>query len=200
MHRPSAGIAVAGLSLSSGWRRLLGRPLTAWLLWVGLGGAFAQPDETLPARWTGRVTLVSDGDTLWVRPESPESSQRQPPLKLRLLGLDAPERCQAGGPAAHEALRSRVLGRTVQVETVGRDVYQRLLGRVWLESVGDGAPADVGAWLVSEGHAWSDRYRGDPGPYAAQEDAARNARRGLFADAAAQPPRRFRREHGRCED
>ncbi|WP_119154583.1 thermonuclease family protein [Caldimonas tepidiphila] len=169
------------------------------LLLCAVGGATPAQPPQLPSRWAGTVTGVSDGDTLWVRPDPPSG---QAPVKLRLIGIDAPERCQDGGREAGEALAARVLRARVQVEALGLDGWGRVLARV-LHGEERGPPgpaADVGAWLVSEGHAWNDRlHGGDGGLYAAQEQAARSAGRGLFADAAAVPPWRFRRAHGPCD-
>ncbi|MDO9315639.1 MAG: thermonuclease family protein [Burkholderiaceae bacterium] len=152
------------------------------------GQVAAKPDApTL----TGVVTRVSDGDTLWVRPNSDGKPLK--PIKLRLLGIDAPERCQAGGPAATAALTSHVLHRVVVVRTVGRDSYGRLLGDVHLQG------EDLGAWLVREGHAWSHRRFGVADVYAAEERDARMARRGLFADSGALEPRVFRKRNGPCD-
>jgi micrococcal nuclease len=143
-------------------------------------------------RFDGVVTRVSDGDTVWVLPSAQAGRPKPRPTKLRLVGLDAPEVCQAHGPQAAAALGSRVLGRAVTVRRRATDDYGRALGTLWLDG------QDVGAALVREGHAWSVRYHGDPGPYAVEEGAARSARRGLFALAAPEPPREFRRRHGPC--
>ncbi len=134
---------------------------------------------------SGVVTHVTDGDTLWVRP------QGHAPVKVRVQGIDAPERCQAWGPQAREALAARVLHRQVQVRTRAKDDYHRTIGTVELDG------QDVAAWLVREGHAWSQRYRRSLGPYAAEEAEARQLHRGLFA-AAAIEPRDFRKAHGPC--
>ncbi len=164
------------------------------LLCVAVAGAagWACADET---RFDGVVVRVSDGDTVWVRPAAPAGDGRRPwPVKLRLVGLDAPERCQAHGAEAGAALAGRVQGRPVTVRRRATDEHGRALGTLWLDG------EDVGAWLVAEGHAWSARYRGDPGPYAPQERDARDARRGLFAAVSApREPWHFRREHGPCE-
>ncbi len=135
----------------------------------------------------GVVTRVPDGDTLWVQPD--DAARR--PLKLRLRGIDAPELCQHWGVQARDALAARVLRRHVSVEVRTRDDYGRALGALRVDG------ADVSAELVSRGHAWSARWRGS-GPYLRQEQAAREARRGLFADPAAIEPRQFRRMHGPC--
>ena len=135
----------------------------------------------------GVVTRVWDGDTLWVRPDGDGK-----PVKLRLQGLDAPESCQAGGPQATAALKSRVLGQRVQVQAKATDTYQRRVVNVSF------AGEDVGAWMVSQGHAWSYGFRYHAGRYAAEEHAARAAGRGLFADPHAIEPRIFRKQHGKC--
>ncbi|MBX3604289.1 MAG: thermonuclease family protein [Piscinibacter sp.] len=142
--------------------------------------------RALPGEVSGQVTRVSDGDTVWVRVEN------RAMLKLRLAGLDAPERCQRWGPAARAALTSRVLHRPVKIATQARDMHGRTIGTLAVDG------EDVGAWLVEQGHAWNQRYRGRRGPYADQEQRARAARRGLFADAQAEAPRDFRRRHGLC--
>lgn len=135
--------------------------------------------------FSGVVTHVTDGDTLWVRPADGR------PVKVRLQGIDAPERCQAWGPQARDALAARVLHRQVQVRPRAKDSYHRTIGSV--ESDGQ----DVAAWLVAEGHAWSQHYRKSLGPYAAQEVQARRLGRGLFASPAVEP-REFRKAHGPC--
>jgi micrococcal nuclease len=157
------------------------RPLLVLLLALSVASISA-PAWAL----TGVVTHVTDGDTLWVRTDAGTR------LKLRLQGLDAPERCQAWGPQARDALAARVMHRQVDVQTKARDDYQRTIARVTLQG------EDVGAWMVGEGHAWSARFRRSPGPYATQEATARAARRGLFAQLDAVEPRAFRKAHGPC--
>lgn len=156
---------------------------TAW--WAVAWALLASP--AVPAM-NARATRVSDGDTLWVRPADGGAY-----LKLRLKGIDAPEICQAGGVAARDALRDAVAGVLLEVEPLGRDAWGRALARVRVQG------ADLGARLVRDGQAWSDRFQGDPGPYAAEEAAARAARVGLHAQAGAQRPRDFRQHHGPCE-
>lgn len=138
--------------------------------------------------WLGEVTHVSDGDTLWIK-----AGRGVAPSKVRLLGLDAPELCQAGGVAARAALQALVANKPVQVAVNFQDSYGRDLARLQVDG------RDVGAALVSAGHAWSSRWRGSLGPYAVQEASARAARLGLFADPAALPPRDFRKLHGPCD-
>ena len=155
----------------------------ALVLALGLGLSCAA------AAWEGTVTHVTDGDTVWVRPDVGGGR----PVKLRLDGIDAPERCQAWGPQASTALAARVLRQRVEVEGRAVDDHGRLLGRLVLGG------EDLGAWMVQQGHAWSYRYRRSLGPYAEQERQARAQGLGLHADPAAEEPRWFRRDHGPCD-
>lgn len=140
------------------------------------------------------MTHVTDGDTLWVRPASGGN-----PVRIRIDGVDAPEICQTYGMVSRKALLARLTRQTVTVQATRRDSFGRLLARVSVTQKVKGS-ADVGEWLVREGHAWSYRYRRDSGPYAAQQAAARAARKGLFANARPEEPRDFRKRHGACDD
>ena len=137
--------------------------------------------------WSGVVTQVVDGDTVHVR-----ATPNAEPRSVRILGIDAPESCQPHGREATQALQAMALGRTVWVAVTQQDDYGRDLAVLHL------GRDDIGQQLVMAGHAWSYRFKQDRGPYAAQELQARQARRGLFADAAAQYPGKFRRQHGPC--
>lgn len=147
----------------------------------------AQPPAPDPA---GVVTRIVDGDTLWVMLPDPAA----PPLVVRLDGIDAPERCQAGGAEAADALKAVALGRNVVLKVKARDDHGRLVARV----LRDGE-FDVGDRLVRDGQAWSARFRHDRGPYVAQERMAVALKRGVHADGNALQPREFRRRHGPCE-
>lgn len=177
-------IAQTAIELIANWwanRWLLGaRVMAACLL---LAGTPAHADRP----WRGVVTYTVDGDTLWVRPASGGK-----PRKIRLDGIDAPEICQRGGAASREALKKQLLGQTVTVSIRRYDDYGRALARIDLKG------QDVGGQMVASGHAWSYRFRRNPGPYAAQQAQAQAARRGLFADRGAENPRAFRKRHGSC--
>lgn len=164
-------------------RRRRGLSLAAALALVCAATAAAAPAQRLD----GVVTRVSDGDTLWLRPDGGRK-----PVKLRLVGLDAPELCQRHGPEARAALQAEALGRRASMRRHATDDYGRPLATLWVDG------RDVGAALVRDGHAWSARWRDDPGPYVREEAAARAARRGLFAQPEPETPREFRRRHGPC--
>ena len=154
---------------------------TLWLLLAALASHAA------PQLLEGKVTRVTDGDSLWVEPAAPGA-----PVELRLEGIDAPEICQAWGPEARSALSERVLGKDVSVKTVGRDTHGRTLGTLYLGT------QNINQLLVQEGHAWSARYKYDRGPYVADERMAKALGRGFNAGGGAILPRDFRQQHGPC--
>ena len=175
--RPTGAYPLARL------RKRMGRWVNAGLISLTLvaGSALARP-------WDGRVVHVSDGDTLWVQPDHGGEVR-----KLRLVAIDAPERCQSWGWQAWQALHTRLLGQHVRVMSGRLDTYGRLLAQVWHQG------QDVGAWMVLQGHAWSPGYRGLPGPYDVLQREAQWLRRGMFAHPLGlMPPREFRRWHGSC--
>ncbi len=138
--------------------------------------------------WTGKVTHVTDGDTLWVRPDDAGK-----PVKIRLDGVDAPEICQDGGRAARDALAGRLADRSVEVATRRQDDYGRSIAGVHHDG------QDVAGWMVSQGHAWSSRWGRKGGRYQALQARAEAENRGLFADPKAVEPRLFRKQHGPCK-
>ena len=89
---------------------------------------------------TGKVISVTDGDTLTLLVGKTQ-------IKVRLEGIDAPDRGQPFGTKARQALSEEVFGKTVQMEDLGKDRYKRTLGVV---RVGD---RHVNLELVREGWA-----------------------------------------------
>lgn len=164
-----------------------------WQYWASLlllllsVPASSQPQPET-STWIGVVTHVVDGDSVNVRPMTGEAVR-----KIRIVGMDAPEICQAGGEAARKALNDRIHKRIVTVSAKGQDVYGRDLAVIYLTR------EDVGQWMVQRGHAWSSRYRQDLGPYVQEEENAKILGRGIFAEMPAEYPRDFRRRHGRCQ-
>ena len=118
----------------------------------------------------GRVISVADGDTLTV-----QSSGRQ--IKVRLSGIDAPERDQPFGEAAQQNLARMVLDRTVNVVVRKIDNYGRSVGQVSV------AWSNIEAEQVRQGLAWVYRQYSHDRELLNLEAEAKNARRGLWADS-----------------
>jgi endonuclease YncB( thermonuclease family) len=166
----------------------IGRVVMSRGLWIG--GVVALWAGVVLAQGAvieGRVERVTDGDSVWLAPAA------GPPVEVRLLGIDAPEGCQAGGPESRRALEALALGRDARLQTKGRDMHGRTLGTLFVDGV------NLNQRQVEEGQAWSMRYKWDQGPYVKQERMAKALGRGLFADGGAVMPRDFRRNHGPCQ-
>ena len=132
--------------------------------------------------FSGRVVGVADGDTIDVLRDSRA-------VRVRLQGIDCPERGQAFGRQARQYTSQLAFGRTVGVHVRGTDRYGRLVADV-LPPHG----SSLNRELVRAGLAWHYvRYSADK-TLASFELQARASRRGLWADARRVSPWEFRRE------
>jgi endonuclease YncB( thermonuclease family) len=122
----------------------------------------------------GRVTRVTDGDTL-------EVALASGPITVRMGNIDAPEVRQPWGRNAAEALSELVLHQEVAIEVLAQDRYERLVAVVY---VGD---ESINRRLVEQGHAWAYRqYLEDPA-ICVLEYEARVASQGLWSGDAVAP-------------
>lgn len=135
----------------------------------------------------GRVVGVADGDTVTVL----DADRVQ--HKVRLSGIDAPERTQAFGTRSKQSLSDLVFSKTVTVEATKVDRYGRTIGKVLVDG------RDSNLIQVQRGFGWHYRaYAPEQSPsdralYALAEREARAARRGLWADASPIAPWDFRK-------
>jgi micrococcal nuclease len=130
---------------------------------------------------TGKVVGVTDGDTVTLRTEDQT-------LKVRLTGIDTPERGQPFGTRAKQALSGKVFGKTILLNSSGEDRYGRTLGEIMLDG------SSINEWLVREGMAWwYERYAPTETRLRDAQQEAQQARRGLWADPEPVPPWEWRR-------
>ena len=134
---------------------------------------------------TGRVVSVTDGDTIKVLDEN--NTQ----YKVRLTGIDAPERGQPFGTASRDHLASLVGGKEVFVESDKKDRYGRTLGKVWVQPADCptcGKTLDANHAQIIAGMAWWYRYYAkeqspeDQGRYESAEDEAKARKWRLWVD------------------
>jgi len=135
---------------------------------------------------TGRIVGVIDGDTVDLL------TQTEVLIRVRLSGIDAPEKKQPFGNAAKQALSSLAFNKTVLITGEKRDRYGRLIGKIVV------AGTDVNLRMVQLGYAWHfkkyerEQPLTDRGLYAQAELAARVQRAGLWLDKDAVAPWEFR--------
>ena len=138
----------------------------------------------------GKVVRIADGDTITVL----DSKNRQ--HKVRLGGIDAPERKQAYYEAARQNLAKLAFGKMVVVEWHKRDRYGRVVGKVEADR------RDVGLVQVRAGLAWwyreyaHEQSAFDRSLYENAELEARVNRRGLWQSAKRTAPWAWRDAQG----
>ena len=139
----------------------------------------------------GKVIHAADGDTITVLDDT--NAQH----KIRLAGIDAPEKRQAFGNVSKQSLADMVAGQSVAVEWVKVDKYRRKVGKVLLDGL------DCNLVQIKRGLAWHyKQYQREQSPtdqksYAAAEIDARAAKLGTWRDTDLTPPWEFRHKGAR---
>jgi micrococcal nuclease len=141
------------------------------------------PATDAQGRPAWRVEMINDGDTVTLLDTA---GQR---VRVRLVGIDAPELDQPMGRGARAALATKLAGGIVRVDGDARDQHGRLLGTLRL------ADRDLNREMVAEGWAWAFTGFAENDDLIAAESAARRGRLGLWADPQPQPPRQWRELH-----
>ena len=129
----------------------------------------------------GKVVKVVDGDTLHVY-------SNKKTYKIRLSGIDAPERGQAYGKRAKEHLEFLVAGKQVIAIVESKDRYGRYVASVKVQS------KDVCAEMLTAGYAWHYKQYDNNKYYDELQREAKKAKRGLWLDKKPQAPWEYRKE------
>ena len=154
--------------------------------WLILSSLLALQSLSLANDLAGRVVGVVDGDTLDVLKDGNEL------VRVRLSGIDAPERHQPFGQVAKKSLSDLAFNQRVIVDWKTRDRYGRVIGKVLV------AGLDTNLQMVKQGLAWhykkyqKEQPQGERLTYARAEDAARASRVGLWVDTEPTAPWDFR--------
>ena len=128
--------------------------------------------------FSAKVIKISDGDTIVVL-----SGKEQ--TKVRLYGIDAPEKKQDYGQKSKQFLASLIAGQVLEVEPKGKDRYKRTLGIIHHKG------QDINAQMVLNGYAWA--YVKYSRIYVDQESLARENKHGLWQSSDPAPPWEWRK-------
>ena len=128
--------------------------------------------------FVGKVVSIHDGDTITVL-------QNKQKIKVRLFGIDAPEKKQDYGQRSKQFLASLIAGQIVEVEPKGKDRYKRTLGVIHFKG------QDINAQMVLNGYAWA--YVKYSRMYVDHEKLARENKRGLWQSNDPTPPWQWRK-------
>ncbi len=146
------------------------------------------PQLALAELLQGHVTGVTDGDTISFL------DQNRQLYKVRLAGIDAPEKKQAFGQRSKEMLSNLVFDKEIAVEYTKKDRYGRIVGKLIAKN-----GLDINLEQVKYGMAWHyKKYEKEQSPrdrdlYANAEDGARSKHLGLWSIASPTPPWDFRK-------
>jgi endonuclease YncB( thermonuclease family) len=160
------------------------------LTYISFLAMFLLPGLGSGAELPGRVVRIVDGDTLVLLVEAADGQKTQE--KIRLAGIDCPERKQAWGERARQALAGYVFSQDVTVKWDKRDRYHRVVGTV-LDN-----EKDVNLAMVKDGMCWWYRkYAHEQSPadqtlYEAEEARAKAKHLGLWSDSNPTPPWEWR--------
>ena len=136
----------------------------------------------------GLVVGVADGDTITVL------DQQKNTYKIRLQGIDAPEKKQAFGEKSKQSLHDLVHGKQVRIEYDKEDKYGRIVGKITLDDL------DICLQQLVLGMAWhykkyqNEQSVADRVVYNDAELKSKSLRLGLWADETPMPPWEFRKK------
>ena len=136
---------------------------------------------------SGQVVGIADGDTLTLL----DATKTQ--HKVRLAGIDSPEKAQPFGQVCKKSLSDLAYDRVATVEASKRDRYGRLIGKVFVDG------RDVNLEQLRRGCGWhykkyqNEQSLDDRLAYNSAEESARANKVGLWAGNAPVPPWDFRR-------
>jgi endonuclease YncB( thermonuclease family) len=132
--------------------------------------------------FTALVVSVKDGDTIEVLANGRVT-------KIRLHGIDCPEKRQAYGYRAKIATAVLTFGQTVTIHPYEKDKYGRTVADVTLAD-----ETKVNHLLVKDGWCWwYQRYAPDDPVLEMLETEARQTKRGLWIDPHPVPPWVYRK-------
>lgn len=135
----------------------------------------------------GKVVGITDGDTITVLIDRHE-------IKIRVAGIDAPEKRQPFGQRSKEHLSDCAFGKSVAIEWSKTDRYGRTIGKVLSSGV------DCGLRQIQDGMAWhykayaKEQTAKDRAAYSEAESQARASKAGLWSDLHSTPPWEFRHQ------
>ena len=136
----------------------------------------------------GLVVGVADGDTITVL------DQQKNTYKIRLQGIDAPEKKQAFGEKSKQSLHDLVHGKQVRIEYDKEDKYGRIVGKITLDDL------DICLQQLVLGMAWhykkyqNEQSVADRVVYNDAELKSKSLKLGLWADETPMPPWEFRKK------
>lgn len=116
----------------------------------------------------GKVIKVSDGDTITILKNNEKT-------KIRLYGIDAPEKAQSYGIKSLDVLNKMIFNKIVEVEVKNKDRYGRLVGVIYFNNT------NINLHMIETGNAWwYKQYAKNEIEYKKAEERAKERKVGLW--------------------
>lgn len=151
------------------------------LLLISCNPADNNDKETI----SGRVISIADGDTMTILTKGDKQ------IKIRLLGIDAPEKGQDYGNKSRQFLYDLCYGKNVEIKKDSEDQYGRVLGVVYIDGV------NVNEELVRNGLAWYYRHFVNDPRLDSLEQLAQKEKLNIWSMKNPLPPYEFRKNKSR---
>ena len=116
----------------------------------------------------GTVVKIVDGDTFDLL------TNENSTIRIRMNGIDCPERKQDYYKVAKDALGSFIFKKEIQLVTFGRDRNKRVIADVFLNG------ENINLAMIRDGYAWHYKKYSSDLTYANAEKEARAAKKGLW--------------------
>ena len=129
----------------------------------------------------GKVVKIADGDTFTMVFENDFE------VRVRLNGIDCPERSQPFSKKAKQTLSDFIFGKMVVVQYTKKDSYGRVIGDVFVDDL------HINNEMVKLGMAWHYKRFSHDIQLDSLENDARNNKIGLWSEKSPIPPWEWRK-------
>lgn len=150
--------------------------------WVAVLFLLGALNAACAEEFSAKVIAVVDGDTVLILRGNKQ-------IKVRLAGIDAPEKVQAFGEESKQSLAELVLNKEVRVHSQAVDDYGRLVAQIKVNEL------NVNYEQVQRGMAWAYSRSNRSNALLVLQNGAMEAKRGLWAQTDPMPPKEWRKAH-----
>ena len=145
-------------------------------------GCYAKNDTANKATQYGKVIKIVDGDTYDILLEN------QITERIRMEGIDAPERGMPFYKVSKDYLGQLCFGKTIKIVQTNIDRYGRTVARSYIND------NELGLLMIQAGYAWHFKKYSHDLVLAEAETSAKNSQRGLWADQSPVAPWEWRKK------
>jgi endonuclease YncB( thermonuclease family) len=119
----------------------------------------------------GKVIKIADGDTYTLL------NDENKPVKIRMYGMDCPEKMQPYGRVAKDYLASLIFSKIVEIKVLKADRFGRILAVTFCEG------KNINEEMLKAGLAWHYKYYDSNARWAELEQKAKEKKVGLWKDS-----------------